>query len=177
MFQENEPITGVKTIPLKTHRDDRGSLTVLYNQLWGIPFDLAQLNLVQSESNSLRGVHVHSTHSDYLCVLKGTMMLGLRDLRRNSTSFGQTTLYTLTTESPKVFIVPPGVGHGFYFPDETLYCYGLSHPWDADEKLGCRWNAPDLGIPWPTENPLLSERDANAGTVTHLLEQMKDTNI
>ncbi|MGY8771585.1 MAG: dTDP-4-dehydrorhamnose 3,5-epimerase family protein [Pirellulales bacterium] len=170
---KNQQIEGVLETPLKTYKDERGSVTVLYNQQWNLPFEPAQFNFVNSFPNSLRGVHVHSKHSDYLCVLSGKMLLGIKDLRRKSKTFGQVALHTLQFSNPRVFTIPPGVAHGFYFPEETLYCYALSHPWDANEHQGCRWNSPDLGIPWDANEPFLSKRDENAGTVAELLKQIE----
>jgi len=161
---------GVQFFPLDTHVDHRGELTVLFNRQWPITFDFAQLNFVNSRKNSFRGLHVHHTHSDYLCVLKGTLTLGLKDLRKSSTTFGLASLHDLTMVKPMICLIPPGVAHGFYFSEDTLYCYGLSHPWDPEEDLGFRWDSPELGIDWPMIDPLLSERDVKAGNLNDLLK-------
>ena len=31
--------------------------------------------------------------------------------------------------------------------------------YDGSDELGIAWNDPDLGISWPEEEPILSERD------------------
>ena len=37
----------------------------------------------------------------------------------------------------------------------------------ADE-LGCRWDDPDLDIPWPCTEPLISQRDRELGSLSDL---------
>lgn len=161
---------GVQFFPLDTHVDHRGELTVLFNRQWPITFDIAQLNFVNSRKNSFRGLHVHATHSDYLCVLKGTLTLGLIDVRKSSTTLGPASLHDLTMVRPRICLIPPSVANGFYFSEDTLYCSGLSHPWDPEEDLGFRWDSPELGIDWPMTDPLLSERDAEAGNLNDLIK-------
>ncbi|MBM4144375.1 MAG: dTDP-4-keto-6-deoxy-D-glucose epimerase, partial [Lentisphaerae bacterium] len=37
--------------------------------------------------------------------------------------------------------------------------YKVSAPYSAAHERGLRWNDPDLGIAWPVEAPVLSDRD------------------
>ena len=168
---------GVQFLPLKSYADPRGELTVLFNQQWKLPFQMAQLNVVKAKKNSFRGLHVHTDNHDYLYVLNGTLILGLKDVRHKSSTFLHASLHELTTANPQICLITPGVAHGFYFPEDTLYCYGLSTPWDPDEKLGMHWNSPNLGIDFPMTSPLLSERDAKAGSLCDLLEYISQEKI
>ena len=36
-------------------------------------------------------------------------------------------------------------------------------------ESGIVWNDPDIGIEWPLTNPILSEKDKNAQTLSHWL--------
>jgi dTDP-4-dehydrorhamnose 3,5-epimerase len=63
---------------------------------------------------------------------------------------------------PTMAVIPPGVGHGFCFPDSGIHVYALDLVWDMSDELGCRWDDPDLGLAWPVGEPLLSERDRTA---------------
>ncbi|MGS2721753.1 dTDP-4-dehydrorhamnose 3,5-epimerase family protein [Paraglaciecola aestuariivivens] len=161
---------------LNLFKDSRGELTELFNTKTD-KYSLAQLNYVSSLKNSFRGMHLHSTHSDYLVVLSGTMLLALKDCRKHSNTFGVTELHTLNMQQPCIACISPGVAHGFYFPEDTIYCYGLSHPWDVSEKLGFRWNAPDTGFDWPMTNPEVSERDAHASTFSELMQKLDEIGL
>jgi len=161
----------VKFKKLNLFEDDRGKLAELFNEK-SDTFVLAQLNYVNSLKNTFRGMHLHSSNSDYLVVLSGTMILALKDCRKSSKTFGVTELHKLSMDNPHVAYISSGIAHGFYFPENTIYCYGLSHSWDASEKLGFRWNAPDAGFDWPMTNPAVSERDVQAGTFAELMQKL-----
>jgi dTDP-4-dehydrorhamnose 3,5-epimerase len=114
---------------------------------------------VRSNGNVLRGVHIHPRHADYLLVLSGTMLLGLHDLRPADPLARRHGLVTLTGDTPTTAYIPPGVCHGFWFPEPTTYVQGPSTGWSMNEELGCRYDDPALGLDWPAEAPLLSPRD------------------
>jgi dTDP-4-dehydrorhamnose 3,5-epimerase len=118
----------------------------------------------------LRGVHVHPFHSDFLTVISGHLQLCVHDIRKDSPTCGHGTLLSLTGVEPLLAFVPPGVAHGFYFAEPTTYVYGLTTPWSMDEEIGCRWDSPELGITWPVTNPVLSERDAAAGSYADMVK-------
>jgi len=69
--------------------------------------------------------------------------------------------------------IPTGVAHGFYFHEPSVHLYAVSHYWDPADELACHWTDPDLGIPWPAAEPILSERDAAAGTLSQLRDQLR----
>ncbi len=151
---------GVILRPLVLHGDDRGTLRELYRADWVPEAAFRQWNLVRSTADVLRGVHVHPRHADYLHVVDGEMLLGLHDLRPEDATQRTSCFVRLTGEEPQTAYIPPGVCHGFLFPVETLYIYGLSAGWSLDEELGCRFDDPGLRLDWPIASPILSARDA-----------------
>lgn len=153
---------GVSLRALRDTRDQAGRMTELYRRDWRLDAVPVQWNLVSSRPDSLRGVHVHLTHTDYLCVLSGEMLLGLHDMRASSPTYRLAVQQLLSGETPCSIAIPPGVAHGFYFASETDYFYAVSHYWSPSDELGCRWNDPELELSWPTTSPLLSERDMDA---------------
>jgi dTDP-4-dehydrorhamnose 3,5-epimerase len=148
--------------PLLLHGDERGSFVEIFRQEWQSPVEPIQWNAVRSEPGTLRGVHVHAVHDDYLVVVNGRAFVGLRDLRPDSRTDGLAALVELTAEEPSALAIPAGVAHGFYFPERSLHIYGVTHYWNHADELSCHWNDPDLGIPWPETPVLLSERDREA---------------
>jgi dTDP-4-dehydrorhamnose 3,5-epimerase len=155
---------GVILRTLTRHEDARGSLYELYRQEWTPVPPFLQFNVAVSRFNSLRGVHVHPRHADYLHVLTGEMRLGLHDLRPADPKARTTLFVTLRGDTPQIIFVPPGVCHGFWFPVETTYIYGLSTGWSMNEELGCRYDDPALGLDWGVTDPLLSPRDTAPAT-------------
>jgi dTDP-4-dehydrorhamnose 3,5-epimerase len=157
---------GVVWRELTTHADQRGDLTELFRAEWYDGLAPVQWNFVRSEGNVLRGVHVHSRHDDYLVVLHHRMLLGLKDLRRDSPTHDLGTMVELDGKHLSAIFIPHGVAHGFYFPSDTLYTYAVNHYWDRSDELRCRWDDPELELKWPAESPLLSELDRTAGTLS-----------
>ena len=159
---------GVVLRPLSNEQDCLGETVQLYRRDW--PLDLApvQWNLVSSRPDTLRGVHVHRTHWDYLCVLSGEMVVGLHDMRPHSRTYQLSVQYRLAGDRPTSIVIPPGVAHGFYFPAAATHCYAVSHYWNTSDELGCRWDDPMLDLTWPTTDPLLSPRDATAPSYEEL---------
>ena len=143
---------------LEPHADSRGVFTELFRDSWGLPVAPVQWNAVRSETTVLRGVHAHCRHADDLTVVVGRAAIGLHDLREGSPTEGMGTVVELSAREPAALSIPPGVAHGFYFHEPSLHVYAVSHEWDPSDELGCRWDDPDLRIPWPCSS--LSSRTA-----------------
>jgi len=163
---------GVKLLPLETHHDERGSLTELFRTSWVTGVDLVQWNYVASARDVLRGVHLHLKHDDYLILVSGHATIGLRDLRRNSTTHGITALVEMNGNDPRALIIPTGVAHGFYFHEPSVHIYGVSEFWDEQDELGCHWADPELEINWPNGAPIISARDAALPSLRELVESL-----
>jgi dTDP-4-dehydrorhamnose 3,5-epimerase len=163
---------GARVIPLTPQADGRGALTELFRQEWRTGFDLIQFNLVESDARVLRGVHLHVRHDDYLVLARGRATIGLDDLREGSPTEGQAATIEQHGPASGALLIPHGVAHGFYFHEPSIHVYGVSHYWDLDDELACRWNDAALGIAWPDDDPIVSERDASAGSLAALRTQI-----
>lgn len=168
-FKNSLPL-GVKCQSLKTFFDERGSFTEMFRDEWKTGVFPKQWNVVHSRPRTLRGVHVHLKHWDYYIVTKGKLLLGLKDLRRKSSSFNLSAMITLDSNDMSAWITPPGVAHGFYFPVDSTLIFSVSEYWNLDDELGCLWSDKKLGFNWPIEDPLLSERDKNASGLDNLMK-------
>lgn len=153
---------GVSLLPLHEQNDGPVRTTQIYRREWPMEAVPVQWNLVNTGANTLRGVHVHTRHWDYLVVVSGEMLIGLHDMRPGSVTYRQTAQRRLNGGSPCSIAIPPGVAHGFCFTSAATYFYAVSHYWDPSDEFGCRWDDPDLGFAWPIADPLLSLRDAAA---------------
>ena len=172
MLKQETTIEGVYVHLLAPHDDSRGCFTEIYRDSWQSDFRSIQWNLVTSRAQTLRGVHVHKRHHDYLMVLSGTLMLGLHDFRPGSASNGKSELLSLTGESKTTVAIPPGVCHGFYFPEPTTHLYSVSEYFNPEDELGCRYDCPELKLDWPEAAPILSDRDRSAGSYSAMLREM-----
>lgn len=160
---------GVLIAPLTLYDDERGAFAELYREAWELGPRPLQWNYSHSVANVLRGVHTHEVQYDYLVVVAGTMILALRDSRASSSTFGRASMMTLEWSDPHMVVIPPGVSHGFYCPEPSAYVLGVSAYFTQPENLDCRWDDPEMGFAWPCDAPLLSNRDAKAGTYSEML--------
>lgn len=165
-------IAGVKLVPLTSHQDHRGVFTEVFREEWETGAAPIQWNVVRSKQGVLRGVHVHVTHSDYLTVVDGAMVLGLRDMRPSSHTFGRVEHHQLVGQAMRAVCIPPGVAHGFCFSSDAIHLYSVSHYWNLDDELGCRWNDPALEMHWPVAEPQLSVRDSEAASYAEMAETL-----
>lgn len=159
-------IPGVALRALQPNRDARGQLTEVFRASWPEAVAARQWSVIRSQAGTLRGVHLHHRHSDWIALLAGRLLLGLRDCRDGPQA---TALLELAADQPLGLRIPPGVAHGFLHLEPCLMLLGVDDYWDAGDELACRWDDPALGIPWPAVEPQLSGRDRDAGDFAALL--------
>jgi hypothetical protein len=82
------------------------------------------------------------------------------DIRFGSPTFGRWITEILSARNKKQLYVPVGFAHGFcVLSDEAEFLYYCTDYYHPQGEKGIIWNDPDLAIPWPTPEPLLSEKD------------------
>lgn len=170
-------IKDILRYPLKAHVDARGSFTELWSDRWPLPIAPRQWSMVQSTAGTLRGMHLHLRHHECVLALAGRMLVGLHDLRPGSPTRGQGALIELTATQPELLVFPPGIVHGWYFPDGGMHLQAVSEPYaeyGEDDNLGCHWADPELGIPWPGQPTTISPRAQAFGTLARLRESIDD---
>ena len=164
---------GCLIVDLSMYEDSRGCFTELLRQSWIPHFKPNQINFVRSVPNVLRGLHVHRYHSDFLVFVAGTAIIALKDLRPTSSSFMHGGLFTFSASKLQGILIPPGVGHAFYFPDSGAHLYAVDRYFDGSDEYGCMFNDPHLHLPWPCSAPLLSERDQQLPSLNALLSEIE----
>jgi dTDP-4-dehydrorhamnose 3,5-epimerase len=105
-------------------------------------------------------------------MVMGEMVLYLHDLRPASPTHRLSVLLRLQAEDLHLAVVPVGVAHGFYFPEPACLVYSVSDYFDGSDEFGCRWDAPELGVAWPCDAPVLSDRDRNAGSYAEMISAL-----
>jgi dTDP-4-dehydrorhamnose 3,5-epimerase len=152
-------IEGVAIRSIEVHTDHRGSFAEVYSDRWGLPISPRQWSLVRSSAGTLRGMHFHLRHDEYLLPVSGRCFVGLYDLRPDSPTLGRSDMVELDGGHPKCIAFPRGVVHGWYFPADSLHLQGVSEPYSeyrGDDNRGCHYADPELGLDWPGRPTLLS---------------------
>ena len=175
MKVEKTKLDGVLILTPKTFADNRGFFLESFNkekyEKVGINFDFVQDNHSRSSKGVLRGLHFqrNKPQGKLVRVVKGKVFDVAVDLRQDSPTFGQWESIILTEKNKLQFWVPPGFAHGFVVLSDTAdFEYKCTDYYDPSDEGSLFWNDPDLNIPWPINNPKLSEKDANAPLLADL---------
>ncbi|MBE0542191.1 MAG: dTDP-4-dehydrorhamnose 3,5-epimerase [Verrucomicrobia bacterium] len=160
-------IEGLRIIEPKVFGDARGFFMETWNRQRyreaGLDTDFVQDNVSLSRRGILRGLHFQNPggQGKLVHVLQGEVFDVAVDLRRSSPTFSHWHGLTLSAENKRQFFVPPGFAHGFLVLSETaLFAYKCTTPYAPQNECTLAWNDPAIGIQWPLEQPLLSEKDA-----------------
>ncbi len=159
-------LPGVWLIEPVVHRDPRGHLFESFRadllEKAGLP-RFVQENQTFSVRHTLRGLHYQliRPQAKLIRVLQGTIYDVAVDLRESSPTFGQWIGEVLSAENRKQLFIPAGFAHGFCVMDETAeVLYKCSDYYSgAADQCGVIWSDPSLAISWPTDAPLVSEKD------------------
>jgi len=165
-------IHGVRIIDLEPNLDHRGSLTEVFQKEWS-PLAFPELVLVMhSHAGVMRGSHVHRTHTDYFVPISGRGLLGMKDVRERSPTFGETALVELDAAKQKALIVGPGIIHGFYSQVASILLSVESAYYDPNDEVKVNWADPNLGIDWPGNTALTSYDEGEALSLEELMQRI-----
>ena len=162
-------LQGLLIIEPDVFGDNRGYFMESWNRqryrAAGLDFDFVQDNFSLSRRGTLRGLHFQNplAQGKLVSVLQGEVFDVGVDIRRSSPTFCRWFGMTLSTENKRQFFLPPGFAHGFLVLSEmALFHYKCTDYYSPKAEQGFRWDDPEVGIKWPVENPILSQRDAAA---------------
>ena len=117
----------------------------------GIP-ELVQYNQSRSRRDVLRGLRYQLVQPQGKLVrcARGQVFDVAVDVRRGSSTFGQSVSVLLDDVTHHQRWVPSGFAHGFLVLNEVAYfCYLCSEYYHPQSEQGIAWNHPALGIRWP----------------------------
>ncbi len=166
MIFRKTPFEGLLLIEPKVFADERGFLMETHNQrdftAAGLQVTFVQQNHVRSVRNTLRGLHFQDPNPQGKLVrcLSGEIFDVAVDIRPGSRTFGKWFSQTLTGDNRLQIYIPPGFAHGFcVLSDFADVLYSCTVCYSPESEHGIRWDDPDLAIPWPVRNPILSAKD------------------
>ncbi len=161
------PLEGVKLIVPTVHEDARGFFMETFNARGfadaGLPVDFVQDNHSRSTHGVLRGLHYQypTWQGKLVRTVRGEVFDVAVDLRPDSQTFARWYGTTLSAENRNQLYIPPGFAHGFCVTSEQAdVVYKCTALYVPSEDRCLRWDDPDIGIEWPLEAPLVSQKDA-----------------
>ena len=164
-----QQIKGVWEIKLAPRGDHRGFFMRTYDQVLfdqhGINRDWVQENhALSTRRGTLRGLHFQfppHAETKLVRVIAGEILDVFVDLRKNSETFGNWGAIRLSDELKNMAYIPRGFAHGYCTLSEVAeVVYKVDNAYAPKSEGGIQWNDPDIGIQWPFEQPILSEKDS-----------------
>lgn len=161
LLHPHDTIADVALTNLRAFRDDRGQFVETFRASWFPQADWSRIQTNRSDSAQgvLRGLHYHFHQVDYWVVTRGTIRVGLADLRPGSPSYLTSAVIDIDAENPRGLFVPVGVAHGFYAVTDCTLTYLVNNYYDSSDEHGVAWDDPDLAVPWGVPSAVLSPRD------------------
>jgi dTDP-4-dehydrorhamnose 3,5-epimerase len=171
-------LAGVKIIQPDIFTDDRGYFLETYQERryeeHGIKVDFVQDNLSFSTKGTLRGLHYQYPHpqAKLVQVIQGEVLDVIVDIRKGSPTFGKWTGIRLSQKNRKQVFAPEGFAHGYcVLSDNAIFAYKCSDFYTPECEKGVLWSDPDIGIGWPVEMPILSEKDERYSSLKNIPDE------
>jgi dTDP-4-dehydrorhamnose 3,5-epimerase len=164
------PLPGAFVIELEERGDDRGFFARAFCQRefqqHGLNPNIVQMNIsLSARRGTLRGIHYQlapkAEDKTFRC-LRGAFFDVVVDLRPESPTFLRHFTVELTGGNRKMVHVPQGCANSFLtLEDDTELFYFTSEFYAPEWERGIRYNDPKLGIQWPMEPAVISDKDKN----------------
>jgi dTDP-4-dehydrorhamnose 3,5-epimerase len=147
-----------------THADERGFFHEAFRlaeieEVLGRRVGFVQMNHSRSRRGVLRGLHAEDWEK-LVYVPSGDVFTAVADIRQRSPTFGRVETFRFTDRNRPTLFLPRGVAHGYcVLSDVADYTYQVTAYYDGSDTTAVAWDDPDLAVPWPIANPILSDRD------------------
>lgn len=167
-FQATE-LDGLAVVQRTTVGDERGFLSRMFcaeelrkvGWIWAV----SQVNhALTNIAGTVRGMHFQyppKAEAKLVSCVRGAVWDVAVDMRKDSPTFLRWHAEKLSAANRRALLIPPGFAHGFEAlePDcELLYLH--SEPYDPALEGGLNPCDPGLGITWPLEIAVISDKDA-----------------
>jgi len=146
----------------------------------GLPTHFVQDNHSRSTKGVLRGLHFQwdPPMGKFMRVSLGRAFLVAVDIRRGSPTVGKWVGVEASAENRRQVWAPAGFARGFcVLSDVAEIQYKCTGIYNNKGESGIRWDDPEIGIEWPVQDALLSEKDLNAQTLAQWLSRPESANF
>lgn len=172
-------ISGAFRIALAPHCDQRGFLVRTYDKdvfaRQGLVTEWVQeSHSFSAKKGTVRGLHFQRppyAETKLVRVAQGRIFLAFLDLRAGSATFGHWDSVVLSADAPELLYAPKGLAMGICtLTDDCSLLYKMDAAYHPESARTIRWDAPELGIPWPLDGvPVISDKDLAAPTLKEFL--------
>ncbi len=160
-------LPGLVLVELQIHGDARGFFVERFHLQrftdHGLPTRFVQDNHSRSGPNVVRGLHYQCgpDQGKLVGVVRGRVWDVVVDVRPDSPTYGQHFGIEMSDLNGCMLWIPAGFAHGFCVlgdePADVLY--KVDAPYEPAGEGGIFWADPELALPWPIRQPIVSARD------------------
>ena len=177
MIVESRHLNGVVVLVPEIFKDPRG----FFMETWrrdqfselGLNLDFVQDNHSKSARGVVRGLHFQwePPMGKLMRVTQGNAFLVAVDIRKGSPSLGEWFGIEASAENRRQVWAPAGFARGFCTLSETAEIqYKCTGTYNSGGESGILWNDPEIGVKWPMSDPILSDKDIKAQTLSQWLD-------
>lgn len=166
---ERTPLDGVVVVVPDEYKDARGAFQEVFRtdrfEDLGLPGSFVQENQSRSVRGVVRGLHFQwrPPMAKIMRVVSGAAWLVAVDIRQGSPTLGEWHGVEATADNRVQLYAPAGFARGFCaLSDVADVQYKCTATYDSEGEDGIRWNDPRIGVRWPVDDPVLSDRDRDA---------------
>ena len=168
MTIEATSLSGLYRLYPDVHTDDRGEFWRSFCQQnladHSLEFEVRQSNVsVNPHRHTLRGFHYQrppSTEKKILTVMVGALHVVIVDLRSDSPTLMSHQAFRFEVGDRSSLLVPEGCATGFLtLVEHTVVHYQMSDTFQPQNYMGFRYDDPVVGVEWPAEPAVVSDRD------------------
>ncbi|MCK9403278.1 MAG: dTDP-4-dehydrorhamnose 3,5-epimerase family protein [Chitinophagaceae bacterium] len=144
-------IEGVVFKNLVTYPDERGYFRELIrNSDAFVHEDIGQISHSLVYAGVVKAWHAHKEQAQWNYVISGLIYVALHDLRKHSSTYGETMTFLSGNDQNKIiYKFPPGVLHGYKCIDGPMnIIYVTSGIYDINDEIRIEHNDPEIGFDW-----------------------------
>jgi dTDP-4-dehydrorhamnose 3,5-epimerase len=146
----------------------------------GLPTHFVQDNHSRSVKGVVRGLHFQwkPPMGKLMRVPLGAAFLVAVDIRKGSPTLGKWVGVEASAENRRQIWAPAGFARGFcVLSDVAEIQYKCTGIYNNKGESGILWNDPEIGVKWPVNDPVLSDKDRNAQTLAQWLSRPESNNF
>jgi len=170
MIFKETPLKGAFVLEVEERSDDRGLFARTFCrrefEAHGLNPTVSQCNLNYNyKAGTLRGLHFQfppAAEVKLVRCTRGRVFDVIVDMRKDSETYLQHFGVELSADNRKLLYVPELFAHGYQaLEDDSEVAYQVSEFYTPGHEGGLRHDDPDLGIEWPQEVTVVSDKDSS----------------
>ena len=166
---ESRNLGNIVVIVPEVIEDERGFFMETFKadtfKALGLPHLFVQDNHSRSKQGVVRGLHFQwdPPMGKLMRVTVGSVFLVSVDIRKGSPTLGQWFGLEVSAENKKQVWAPAGFARGFCaLTDRAEVLYKCTGVYNSEAESGIRWDDPEIGIAWPLQDVIVSDKDRKA---------------